>query len=61
MVKLHGERVAKMVEDVTEKDKSKPWFERKMEALKHVKVMDNDSLLLKSADILHNLSESIVD
>lgn len=49
--------VARMVNDVTEKDKTLPWFERKMEALKHIKHMQNDSLLVKSADVLHNLTD----
>jgi len=46
-----------MVNNVTEQDKTLPWFERKMEALKHINNMDKNSLLVKSADILHNLSE----
>jgi (p)ppGpp synthase/HD superfamily hydrolase len=49
--------IARMVNDVTEQDKSKPWFKRKMEALKHIKHMKHDSLLVKSADVLQNLTE----
>lgn len=49
--------VARMVNDVTEQDKSLPWMERKMAALAHIKDMSQDSLLVKSADVLHNLSE----
>lgn len=46
-----------MVDDVTEKDKSLPWMERKMKALEHIKYMQKDSLLVKSADVLHNLTD----
>ncbi len=49
--------VARMVDDVTEQDKTLPWMERKMAALEHIKTMSHDSLLVKSADVLHNLSE----
>ncbi|MFH1547603.1 MAG: HD domain-containing protein [bacterium] len=49
--------VARMVDDVTESDKTLPWMERKMAALSHVKDMKHDSILVKSADVLHNLSE----
>lgn len=49
--------VARMVDDVSEHDKTLPWFERKMAALKHIKNMRKDSLLVKSADVLHNLTE----
>lgn len=50
-----------MVDDVTEKDKTLPWFERKMEALKHIKDMSKNSLLVKSADVLHNLADLNLD
>ncbi len=56
-----GENVAKMVWDVTEKDKSLPWEERKQRAIEHIKTFSNNSLLLKSADIISNLSELIDD
>lgn len=49
--------IARMVNDVTEPDKTLPWMERKMAALAHIKDMQNNSLLVKSADVLHNLSE----
>ena len=54
-------KVARMVNDVTEQDKNLPWMERKMAALEHIKDMQNDSLLVKSADVLHNLTELITD
>lgn len=56
-----GARVARMVDDVTEQDKTLPWAVRKQQALEHIEVMDNDSLLVKSADVLHNLEEQIAD
>lgn len=49
--------VARMVNDVTEQDKNLPWMERKMAALAHIKDMKQDSLLVKSADVLHNLAD----
>lgn len=49
--------IARMVNDVSEQNKSLSWFERKMEALEHVKHMHHDSLLVKSADVLQNLVE----
>lgn len=57
LAKLFNKDVARMVNDVTEQDKTKPWFERKMEALEHIKHMPHDSLLVKSADVLQNLAE----
>lgn len=56
-----NESVARMVDDVTEKDKALPWLERKMAALQHIKAMSHDSQLVKSADVLHNLSELVQD
>lgn len=56
-----GPKVAKMVNDVTEQDKLLPWAVRKQKALEHIKDMDNDSLLVKSADVLHNLEDQIED
>lgn len=48
--------VARMVDDVTEQDKTLPWADRKLAAFKHIQAMPHDSLLVKSADVLHNLS-----
>lgn len=56
-----GERVAHMVNDVTEQDKSLPWEERKRIALEHIAKMGNDSLLVKSADVLHNMTDLLQD
>lgn len=57
LAKEFNSDVARMVDDVTEQDKTLPWMERKMAALEHIKNMPHDSLLVKSADVLHNLSE----
>ena len=56
-----GLKVLKNVENVSEKDKSLPWEERKRRALEKIKEMDRDSLLVKSADILHNMADLIGD
>ncbi|HSX58386.1 MAG TPA: HD domain-containing protein [Candidatus Saccharimonadales bacterium] len=56
-----GANVAEMVNDVTEQDKSLPWTERKEAALNHIKNMKNDSLLVKTADVLDNLTDQIED
>lgn len=52
-----GPRVAELVMAVTERDKSLPWEVRKQQALEHIAAMDHDVLLVKSADVLHNLAE----
>lgn len=48
-----GERVARIVDDVSEKEKSLAWEKRKWQALQHIKSMDHDSLLVKGSDVLH--------
>lgn len=50
-----GKNVAQMVLDVTETDKSLPWEERKKQAREHIKSFSNDSIMLKSADIISNM------
>lgn len=59
--KEFGIRIAEMVDDVTEQDRSLSWEERKQQALDHVKDLSHDSVLLKSADVLDNLSDQIED
>ncbi|PWU24085.1 hypothetical protein C5B42_00730 [Candidatus Cerribacteria bacterium 'Amazon FNV 2010 28 9'] len=54
-------RVGRMVGDVTEQNKSLPWKERKRLAIEHIAVMEEDSVLLKTADIVSNLSELVRD
>lgn len=56
-----GESVVALVKAVTEEDKSLPWETRKRIALGHVPAMNHDALLLKSADVLHNLSDLVHD
>jgi hypothetical protein len=56
-----GEKVYELVLSVTEQNKSLSWEERKAEALEHIKTFSNDSLLLKSADIISNISETLND
>ncbi|MDO8657603.1 MAG: HD domain-containing protein [Candidatus Levybacteria bacterium] len=61
IVKEFGENVAEMVNDATEQDKSLPWIERKRLALEHIPQMSEGSLLVKSADVLHNMVDQIAD
>lgn len=56
-----GREVAQMVLDVTETDKTLPWEERKEKAIEHIKECSHNSLLVKSADVINNLSELIND
>lgn len=56
-----GENVAQLVLSVTEQNKNLSWEERKKEALEHVKSFSNDSLMVKSADVISNVSELIDD
>jgi (p)ppGpp synthase/HD superfamily hydrolase len=56
-----GERVANIVMDVTETRKELPWEERKKEALEHIKTFSEDSLLVKAADVISNVSELLYD
>lgn len=56
-----GETVAMLVGHVTEHDKSLSWEERKSQALAHIYEMPYDALLLKSADVLANLSDLLLD
>jgi hypothetical protein len=56
-----GERVADLVGSVTEKRKDMPWADRKRDALEDIKGFSHDSVMLKSADVISNLSELIED
>ncbi|PIP34757.1 phosphohydrolase [Candidatus Falkowbacteria bacterium CG_4_10_14_0_2_um_filter_41_15] len=56
-----GSQVADLVLSVTETDKSLSWDERKQEALEHIKDYSQESLLIKSADIISNMSETLDD
>lgn len=54
---IFGKEVASLVSSVTDDQTSSTWEERKERALKHIKDFSNDSVLLKSADIMSNVSE----
>ncbi len=56
-----GNNVAELVLSVSETDKEALWEDRKREATEHVKDFSQDSLLLKSADVISNISEVIDD
>jgi len=56
-----GEEVAELVDSVTEKDKDASWGERKSEALEHIKTFSHGSVLVKSADVISNVSEILDD
>ncbi len=56
-----NENVANLVVSVTETNKELSWDERKREALEHIKSFSNESVMLKSADMIANGSEIIDD
>lgn len=56
-----GENVSNLVMSVTEVDKSMSWEDRKKEAIEHIKDFSNDSVLVKSADVISNVSELLDD
>lgn len=51
-----GPVIAHMVNDVTEQDKSLPWLQRKELAIKHIAEMPLESVLVKTADKINNLT-----
>ncbi len=55
-----GERVESLVAEVTESDASS-WEERKAKAEEKIKGASEGSLLIKSADIIHNTSDLLHD
>ena len=64
LTEMFNQKVAAIVSDVTEpsqgrtgQSKKTTWLERKMTALAHIKDMDQDSILVKSADVLQNITE----
>jgi (p)ppGpp synthase/HD superfamily hydrolase len=52
-----NKNIAELVLSVTEQNKLLSWEERKREALEHIRNFSNDSVLLKSADIISNVLE----
>ena len=59
--KLFNKDIARIVNDVTEQDKTLPWVERKQMALEHITHLKQDALLVKSADVLHNMKDLLTD
>lgn len=59
--KEFGLEVSRMVNDVTEQDKTLPWDERKKLSLEHIKEMQKDSIMVKTADVIQNLSDLLID
>ena len=58
---MFGPEVAELVESLTETDKGLSWAERKRIALEHIAHFSEGSGLVKSADILANASELVMD
>jgi (p)ppGpp synthase/HD superfamily hydrolase len=56
-----GDIVANLVSSVTETDKLLSWEERKKDALQHIGNFSHDSILVKSADIISNVTELLDD
>jgi len=56
-----GMEVADLVWSVTEKEKEDSWQKRKKKALEEIKGFSEDSLFLKSADVVSNTSELVDD
>ncbi len=56
-----GDKVGELVLSVTETNKELPWEERKTEALEHIKKFTQESALIKSADVISNMSELLDD
>lgn len=56
-----GGTVAGLVSSVTETDKLLSWDDRKSDALAHIENFSQDSILVKSADILSNVTELLDD
>ncbi len=56
-----GAHVAQLVASVTEDVEEYSWEKRKQAALVHIAHFSHDSIMLKSADIIANASETIAD
>jgi len=56
-----GKDVSDLVLSVTEQNRDLPWDARKEEALEHIRHFSYGSHLLKSADVLANVSELLED
>ena len=56
-----GAPVAELVGSVTELPADTPWDERKREALERISTYSNESVLLRSADVIANNAETLED
>ena len=56
-----GERVLKLVDDVSEEDKTLDWATRKNNVLKKIAGIGRDSAMIKAADTLHNMYTLMCD
>lgn len=56
-----GQEVSDLVLSVTEQGEELSWDERKKKAIEHIENFSHESLLVKSADILSNVSELVDD
>lgn len=61
IVKKFGKKIADVVNDVTEQERSLSWTERKSAALAHVATMLPESVLVKTADVVHNMNDQLED
>ncbi len=61
LIERFGENVAQLVLSVTEEDKTLSWEERKQQALEHVSDFSHESLMVKAADVVSNVSEILDD
>ncbi|MCT4612839.1 MAG: HD domain-containing protein [Clostridia bacterium] len=61
IVKEFGERVANIVREASEEDKSKSWENRKMHTIEFSKVISEESKLVVAADKINNLSWVLKD
>lgn len=59
--KRFGKKVAEIVDSVSEDNKMLSWEERKARAKENIKKFNHDSVLVKSADVLSNVTELIDD
>jgi (p)ppGpp synthase/HD superfamily hydrolase len=59
--KEFGKNVSDLVFSVTEQEENLSWTEGKLLALNHIKEFSNDSVFLKSADVISNMTEIYSD
>ena len=61
LVERFGKNVADIVMDLTEQNRDLPWEERKREAIRKIRTFSKNALLVKSADLISNVSEILED